>query len=159
MVDTLGIDWFDLLEVKGTLKSLLQHHNLKESIIQHSAFFIIQLSHPYTTTRKTIVLTLQTFVGRVMSLLHNMLCRFIIAFLRRSKCLLILWLLSPLAMILEPKKINSVTASTFSPSIFHEVMGPDAMILVFSMLSLSKLFHSPLSLSSRGSLVPLHFLL
>ena len=124
-------DWFDLLAVQETLKSLLQHHNSKASILQHSDFFMVQLSHPYMTTEKTIVLTMWTFVGKVMSLLFNILSRLIIAFLPRSKCLLISWLQSPSAVILEPKKIKSVTVSIVSPSICHEVMGPDAMIFVF----------------------------
>ena len=122
------MDWLDLLAVQGTLKSLLQHHSSKASILQCSAFFIVQLSHPYMTTRKTIALTRQTSVGKVMSLLFNMLPRLIIAFLLRRKHLLISWLQSPSAVILEPKKIKSVT---LSPSISHEVMGPDAMIFVF----------------------------
>ena len=122
------MDWLDLLAVQGTLKSLLQHHSSKASILQCSAFFIVQLSHPYMTTRKTIALTRQTSVGKVMSLLFNMLPRLIIAFLLRRKHLLISWLQSPSAVILEPKKIKSVTVS---PSISHEVMGPDAMIFVF----------------------------
>ena len=121
----------DLLAAQGTLKSLLQHHNSKASIPCHSAFFMVQLSHPYKTTGKTIAFTRQTFVGKVMSLLFNMLSRFVIAFLPRSKRLLISWLQSPSAVILEPKKIKSLTVSTVSPSIRHEVMGPDAMILVF----------------------------
>ena len=118
----------DLLAVQGTLESLLQHHDLKASILVHSAFFIVQLSHPYMTTGKTIALTRQTFVGKVMSLLLNTLSRLVITFLPRSKCFLISWLQSPSAMILEPPKIRS---DTVSPSICHEVMGPDAMILVF----------------------------
>ena len=109
------MDWFDLLEVKGTLKSLLQHHNSKASILQHSAFLIVQLSHPYMTTGKTIALTRRTFVGKVMSLLFNMLSRLVITFLPRSKCLLISWLQSPSAVILEPQKIKSATVSTVSP--------------------------------------------
>ena len=121
----------DLLAVQGTLKSLLQHHSSKASILQCSAFFIVQLSHPYMTTGKTIALTRQTFVGKVMSLLFNVLSRLVITFLPRSKRLLISWLQSPSPMILEPKIIKSVTVSTVSPSISHEVMGPDAMILVF----------------------------
>ena len=100
----MRIDWFDLLAVQGTLKSLLQHHSSKASVLQHSAFFLVQLSHPYRTTGKTIPLTIQTFVGKVMSLLFNMLSRFVIAFLPRSKRLLISWLQSPYAVILEPKK-------------------------------------------------------
>ena len=149
------MDWLDLLAVQGTLKSLLQHHSSKASIIQHSAFFIVQLSHPYMTTGKTIALTRQTFVGKVMSLLFNMLSRLDIIFLPRSKCLLLSWLQSPSAVILEPPKIKSATVS---PSICHEVMGPDAMILVYECWAFSQLFRSPLSLSSRGSLVLLHFL-
>ena len=144
------MDWLDLLAVQGTLKSLLQHYSSKASILRCSAFFIVQLSHPYTTTGKTIALTRQTFVGKVMSLLSNMLSRLVITFLSRSKCLLILWLQSPSAVILEPTKIKSATVS---PSICHEVMGPDAMIFVFWLLSLSQLL-----LSQRGFLVPLHFL-
>ena len=123
-----------------------------------SAFFIVQHSHPYMTTGKTITLTRWTFVGKVMSLLFNMLSRLVIAFLPRSKCLLISWLQSPSAVILEPKKIKFVTVSIVSPSICHEVMGLDAMIFVFWMLSFKQTFHSPLSLSSRGPLVLLHFL-
>ena len=125
------IDCFDRLAIQGTLKSLLQHHSSKESILQHSAFFIVQLSHPYMTTGKTIALARRTFVGKVMSLLLNMLSRLIITFLPRSKCLLISWLQSPSAVTLEPRKIKSATVSIVSPSICHEVMGPDAMILVF----------------------------
>ena len=124
------MDWLDLLAVQGTLKSLLQYHTSKSSILQRSAFFIVQLLHPYMTAGKTIALTRQTFVGKVMSLLFNMLSRLVIAFLPRSKHLLISWLQSPSAVILEPKKINSVTLSIVSPSICHGVMGPDAMILV-----------------------------
>ena len=113
------------------LKSLLQHHSSKESILWHSAFFIVQLSHPYMTTGKTIVLTKWTFVGKVMSLLFNMLSRLVITFLPRSKHLLISWLQSPSAVIWEPPKIKSDTVSIVSPPICHEVMGPDAMTLVF----------------------------
>ena len=120
-----------LLEVQGTLKSLLQHHNSKASVLWHSAFFIVQLSNPYITTGKTIALTRWTIVGKVMSLLFNMLSRLVIAFLPRSKHLLISWLQSTSAEVLEPKKIKSVTVSIVFPSICHEVMGPDAMILVF----------------------------
>ena len=125
------IDWLDLLAVQGTLKSLLQHHSSKASILLHSALFMVQLSHPYMTTGKTIALTRWTFVGKVMSLLLNMLSRMVIIFLSRSKCLLISWLQSPPAVILEPPKTTSVTVSTVSASIFHEMMGPDAMIFVF----------------------------
>ena len=152
------MDWLDLLAVQRTLKSLLQHYSSKASIFQCSAFFTVQLSHPYTTTGKNIALTRWTFVGKVMSLLFNMLSRWVITFLPRSKHLLISWLQSPSAMILKPKKIKSDTVSTVSPSISHEVMGPDAMILVFWMLSFKPTFHSPLSLSLRGSLVLPHFL-
>ena len=146
------MDWLDLLAVQGTLKSLLQHHSSKPSILQHSAFFTVQLSHPYMTTGKTIALTKRTFVGKVMSLLFNMLSRLVITFLPRSKNLLISWLQSPSAVILEPKKIQSATVSTVSPSISHEMMGPDAMILVSECQALSQLFHSPLSLFSSSSL-------
>ena len=125
------MDWLDLLAVEGTLKSLLQHHSSKASILQHSAFFTVQLSNPYMTTGKTVALTRQTFVGKVMSLLFNMLSMLVITFLPRNKRLLISWLQSPSAIILEPPKIKSDTVSTVYPSICHEVMGPDAMILVF----------------------------
>ena len=124
------MDWLDILAVQGTLKSLLQHHSSKASILQHSAFFIVQLSHPYMTIGKTKALTRWTFVGKVMFLLFNTLPMFVIAFLPRSKHLLISWLQSPSAVILEHPKIKSVTASTVSSSICHEVMGPNAMILV-----------------------------
>ena len=130
------MDWLDLLAVQGTLKSLLQHHSSKASIFWCSAFFRVQLSHPYLTTgKKTIALTRRTFVGKVMSLLFNMLFRLVITFLPRSKRPLISCLQSPSAVILAPPKIKSDTVSTVSPSISHEVMGPDAMILVFWMLS------------------------
>ena len=125
------INWFDLLAIQGTLKSLLQHHSLKASNLWHLAFFIVQLLHPHMITGKTIVLTRQTSFGKVMSLLFNMLSSLVIAFLPRSKCLLISWLQSPSAVILKPKEIKSVTVSIASPSICHEVMGPDAMILTF----------------------------
>ena len=125
------IDWLDLRAVQGTLKSLVQQHSSKPSIIQCSALFIVQLSHPYMTTGKSIALTRRSFVGKVMSLLFNMQSRLVITFLPRSKHLLISWLQSQFAVILEPLKIKSVTVSTVSPSICHEVMGPDAMILVF----------------------------
>uniref|UniRef100_A0AC11EDA5 Uncharacterized protein n=1 Tax=Ovis aries TaxID=9940 RepID=A0AC11EDA5_SHEEP len=125
------MDWLDLLAVQGTLKSLLQHHSAKPSIVQWSAFFIVQVSHPYMTTGKNIALTRQAFVGKVMSLLFNMLSMLVITFLPRSKRLLISWLQSPSAVILEPQKIKSDTISTVSPSISHEVMGPDAMIFSF----------------------------
>ena len=122
--------WFDLLAVQGTLKSLLQHHSSKASILQHSAFFIVQLSYPHMTTGRTTALTRWTFVCKVISLLFNMLSRLVIAFLPRSNRLLISWMQSPSAVILEPPKIKSATVSTVSPSISHEVMWPDAMILV-----------------------------
>ena len=125
------MDWLDLLAVQGTLKSLLQHHSSKASILRHSAFFTVQLSHPYMTTGKTIAFTRQNFVGKVMSPFFNTLSRLVITFLPRSKCLLISWLQSLYAVILEPKKIKSDTVYTISPSISREVMGPDAMIFVF----------------------------
>ena len=120
------MDWLDLLAAQGTRKSLLQHHSSKASILRHSAFFTVQLSHPYMTTGKTIALTRRAFVGKVMSLLFNMLSRLVITFLPRSKRLLISWLQSPSAVVLEPPKIKPDTVSTVSPSICHEVMGPDA---------------------------------
>ena len=135
----------DQLDLQGTLKSLFQHHSAKASILRRSAFFTVQLSHPYITTGKTIALTRWTFVGKVMSLLLNMLPWLVITFLPRSKRLLISWLQSPSAVILEPRKIKSDTVSPVSSS-FSECW------------ALSQLFHSPLSLSSRGFLVPLHFL-
>ena len=116
------MDLFDLLAVQRTLKSLLQHYSSKASILQRSGFFMVQLSHPYMTTGKIIALTIQTFFGKVMSLFFNMLSRFVIAFLPRSKRLLISWLQSPSAVILEPKKIKSLTVSIVSPSICHEVI-------------------------------------
>ena len=125
------MDLLDLLAVQETLKSLLQHHISKASILQHSAFFTVQVSHPYMTMGKTIALTRRTLVGKVMSLLLNMLSRLVITLLPRSKHLLISWLQSPSAVILEPKTIKSYTVSTVSPSICHEVMEPDAMIFVF----------------------------
>ena len=125
------MDWLDLLAVQATLKSLLQHHSSKASILRCSAFFTVQVSHPYMTTGKAIALTRRAFVGKVMSLLLNMLSRLVITFLPRRKHLLISWLQSPSAVILEPRKIKSDTVSTVSPSISHEVMGPDVMIFVF----------------------------
>ena len=122
------MDWFDLLAVQGTLKSLFQHQNSKPSVLRCSASFIVQLSHPYMTTGKTIALIGWTFVGKVMSLFLNMLSRLVIAFLSRSKRLLISWLQSLSAVILEPPKIKSATVSIVSLSICHEVMEPDAMI-------------------------------
>ena len=124
------MDWLDLLAVQGTCKSLLQHHSLKASILWRSAFFTVQLSLPYMTTGKTIALTRQTFVDKVMSLLFNVLSRLVIIFLPRRKSLLISWLQSPSGVILEPPKIKSTTVSTIYPSICHEMMEPDAMILV-----------------------------
>ena len=125
------MDWLDLLAVQGSLKSLLQHHSSKVSSLPCSAFFIVQLSHPYMTTGKTKALTRWSFVSKVMSLLLNMLSRLVITFLPRSKRVLISWLQLPSAVILEPQKIKSDTVSTVSPSISHEVMGLDAMIFVF----------------------------
>ena len=139
------MDWLDLLAVQGTLKSLLQHYSSKASILLHSAFFIVQLSHPYMTIGKAKALTRWTYVGKVMSLLFNMLSKLVIAFLSRSKCLLISWLESPSAVILEPKKIKSAIISIVSPSICHEVMGLDAMILIFWMLSFKSTFSLPSS--------------
>ena len=139
-------DWFPLgwtgwisLQAKG-LSSLLQHHSSKASILQHSAFFMVQLSHPYMTTGKTIALTTQTFVSKAMSLLFNMLSRFVIVFLPRNKHLLISWLQSLSTVILENKEIKSATVSTFSPSICHEAMGPDATILAFWLVSFKPAF-------------------
>ena len=132
------MDWLDHLgwithpyRVQGTLKGLLQHHSSKASILWYTAFFIVQHSHPYMTTGKTIALTRRKFVGKVMSLHFNMLFWLVVIFLPRSKCLLISWLESPSAVILEPKRIKSGIISIISPSICHEVMGPDAMIFVF----------------------------
>ena len=121
----------DRLKVHGALKSLLQHHSSKVSILWHSAFFMVQLSHPYMTAGKTLVLSIWTFACKVMSLLFNMLFRFVIAFLPRIKRLLISWLQLPPAMILEPKEIKSVTVSIVSSSVCHEMMGLNAMILIF----------------------------
>ena len=150
-------DWFDLLAVQWTLKSLLQHHNSKPSILWRSAFFIAQLSCPYMTTGKTVALTIWTFVSKVMSLLYNTLFRFVIAFLPRSKCLLTSWLKSPSGVILEPKKIKFV--SIVSPSIYHDMMEPDAMIFVFWILNFKPCFSISTFLpSSRDSLVPFCFL-
>ena len=128
---SLRMDWLDLPAIQGTLKSLLQHHTSKASILLHSAFLIVQLSHPYMTTGKTVALTRRTFVDKIMSLLFNMLSRLVITFLPRSKRLLISWLQSPSTEILEPKKIKSVTVSIVSPFICHKVMGLDIMIFVF----------------------------
>ena len=122
------MDWLDILTVQATLKSLLQHHSSKASILRHSTFFIVQLSHPFMTTGKIIALTRRTFVGKVMSLFFNVLSRLVITFPPKSKCILISWLQSPSAVILEPPKIKSDTVSTVSASICHEVIGLDAMI-------------------------------
>ena len=133
--------WTGWISLQSTgLSSLLQHLSSKASIFRHSAFFTVQLSHPYTTTGKTVALTRRTFVGKVMSLLFNMLSRLVIIFLPRSKCLLISWLHAPSAVILEPPKIKSATVSTVSPYISHKVIVPDAMILVFWMLSFKPVF-------------------
>ena len=141
-------DWFPLgltglisLLSKG-FKNLLQYHNSKASILWHSAFFVVQLSHPHMTTGKTIALTRWTFVGKVISLFFNMLPRLAITFFPRSKRLLISWLQSPSAVILEPPKIKSVTLCIVSPSISHEMMRPDATMLVFWMLSFNPTFSS-----------------
>ena len=131
MLISFSTDWLDLLAVQGTLKSLLQHHSSKAAILLHSAFFMAQLSHPYMTTGKTIALTRWTFVAKVMSLLSNTLSRFVATFLPRKKHLLISWLQSPSAVILEPKLVKYASVSSVSPFIYHEVMGPDATILVF----------------------------
>ena len=149
------MDWLDLLAVQQMLKSLLQYHSSKASILRHSAFFIVQLSHPYMTTGKTIALTRQTFVGKVMSLLFNVLSRLVTAFLPKSKHLLISWL--PSAPSGAPKNKVSHCFKCF-PTYLPWMMGLDAMISVFWMLNFKPAFHSPLSLSSRGSLVLLHFL-
>ena len=133
---SLKIDWFDLLAVQRTFRSLLQYYSLKASVLWCSAFFMVQLSQPYVTTGKTIGLTIQTSVGRIMSLLFNTLSRLVIAFLPRSNHLLILWLQSLSTVILEPKKRKFITPSAFPPSICHAVMGPDLMILVFLIFSL-----------------------
>ena len=144
------MDWLDLLAVQGTLKSLHQHHSSKASILQRSAFFTVQLSHPYMTTGKTTALTKRTLVGKVMSLLFNMLSRLVITFLSRSKHFLISWLQSPSSVILEPpQKIKFDTVSTVSPSISHEVMGPDAMIFVFWMLSFKPTFSPNVKITSK----------
>ena len=136
----LGWTAWDFLAVQGTLKSLLQHHSSKASILRCSTFFIVQLSHLYMTTGKNIALTRRTFVGKVMSLLFNMLSRLVITFFPGSKLLLVSWLQSPSAVTLETRKVKSATVSTVSPSICHEVMEQDAMILVFWMLSFKPTF-------------------
>ena len=152
------IYWFDLLAIQETLKSLLQHHSLKASIFQLSALLMVQLSHPYMTTEKNIALTSWIFVGNVMSLLFNMMSRFVIAFLPRRKYLLILCLQSPSTAVLEARKMKSVTVYTFPPSTCYEVMGSGAWSKFFECWVSSQLFQSPLSPSSRDSLVPLRFL-
>ena len=134
------IDWLDPLAVQGTLRSLLQHHTSKASNFWHWAFFMVQPSHPYTTTGKTITLTIWTFVGKMMSLLFNTPFRFVIAFLARSKYLLISWLQLLYTVILQPKKIKSLTVCIVYPFICHELVGQDAMILVFWMLSFRPAF-------------------
>ena len=137
----LGFDWFELLAVQRTLRSVLQHHNLKASILQCSAFFMIHFLHPHMNTRKTVAFTpIQTFACKVMSLLFNALSRFVIAFLSRSNCLWLSWLQSLSVVILESKKIKSVTISTFSLSMWDEKMGLNAMSLVFWMLSFKPAF-------------------
>ena len=146
-LSSFRMDCLDLFAVQGTLKSLLQYHSSKASILQHSAFFTVQLSHPYMTTGKTIALTRWTFVGKVLSLLFNTLFRLVITFLPRSKCLLISWLQSPSAVILEPRKVKSATVSL---SVSHEVMEPDAMILVFWILSFKPTFSLACLLSSEA---------
>ena len=160
------MDWLDLLAIHGTLKSLFQHHSSNASILRHWAFSIDQLSHPYMTIGKSIALTRRTFVGKVMFVLFNMLPRLVITFIPRVSVFLISWLQLPFSVILESPKLNCLTISTVSPSISrvspsisHEVMGLDAIVLVFWILSLKPTFYSSLSFSSRGSLVPLHFLL
>ena len=125
------INWFDLLAVQETLKRLLQHHYLKASVLQHSVFLMVQLWHPFMTTGKSRALTIGTFVGKVMSLLLNMLSVFVIAFLPRSICLFISWLQSLSEVISEPRKIKSVTASTSSSSIYHKIMRLGVIILIF----------------------------
>ena len=151
------MDWLDLLAVQRTLNSLLQHHSSKASVLWCSAFFIVQLSHPYITTGRTIALTRRTFVGKVMSLLLNMLSRLVISFLSRNKRLLISWLQSPIAVILETQKIKSYTVSIVSPSISHEVMGLDTVIFIFWMLTFKPAFSLSSLPSWRGSSGPLCF--
>ena len=157
MLVSFRIDWFDLIVVQRTVKSFLQHHSSKPSLVWHSAFYKAQLSHPYMTTGKTLSLTIQIFVSKVMSLLFSILSNFVIAFCPRNKHLLISWLQSQSLVILEPKIMKSDTISIFPPSTCHEVMGQHAMIFVFECWVLSQLFHSPLS-PSRGSVVPLCFM-
>ena len=157
-VISFRMDWLDLLAVQGTLKSHLQHHSSKASILLYSAFFMVQPSHPHMTIGKTLALAIWTFVGKVMSLLFNTLSSFVIPFLPRSKLLLISWLQSPSTVILEPKKIKSVTVPIVSPSICHKWWSQMPWSSFSECWVLSQLFHSPLSVSSWGSLVPLLFL-
>ena len=158
MLVSFRIDWFDLIVVQRTVKSFLQHLSSKPSLVWHSAFYKAQLSYPYMTTGKTISLTIQIFVSKVMSLLFSILSNFVIAFCPRNKHLLISWLQSQSLVILEPKIMKSDTISIFPPSTCHEVMGQHAMIFVFECWVLSQLFNSFFSPSAKGSLVPLHFL-
>ena len=152
------MDWLDLLAVQGTLKSLLQHHSSKASILQHSAFFIVQFSHPYMATGKNIALTRQTFVGKVMPLLFNMLSKLVITFLPRSKSILISWLQSPSAVILEPPKLNLSLFPLFLQLFTMKWWDQMPWSSFSKCWALSQLFHSPLSLSSRGTSALLHFL-
>ena len=152
------MDLLDLLAVQETLKSLLQHHSSKASILQHSAFFIVQLSHPYMTAGKTIALTRWTFVGKVMSLLFNMLSRFVIAFLPKSKCLFISWLQSPSAVVWSPREQSQPLFPLFPHLFAMKWWDWMPWSSFFECSVLSQLIHSPLSISSRGPLVPLHFL-
>ena len=152
------MDWLGLLVVQGTLKSLLQHHSSKASILWGSAFFIVQLTHPYMTTGKTIALTTQTFVDIVMSLLFNMLSRLVSTFLSRCKRFLIPWLKSPSAVILMPRKMKSTTVFTVYPSIGHEVMEPDAVTLVFKMLSFKPTFSLSSFTFMKRFFILLHFM-
>ena len=152
--DWFPLGWTDWNSLQSKRLKSLQHHSSKASILWYYEFFIVQLSHPHMTTGKTIALTRRTFVGKVTSLLLNILSGLVITFLPRSKCLLISWLQSPSAVILKPKKIKSVTVS---PSICHEVMVPNDMILVFWILSFKPAFSLSSFTSSKGSLVPLHF--
>ena len=152
------MDWLDLLAVQGTLKSFLQQHSSKASILQCSAYFMVQLCHPYITTGKNTALTRWTFVSKVMSLIFNILSSLVITFLPRSKCLLVSWLQSPSEVILEPKKIKSLTVSIVSSSICMKWWDQMPWSSFFECWILSQVFHSPLSVSSRGSLVLLRFL-
>ena len=154
------MDWLDILAVQGTLKSPLQHHSSKTSVLRHSAFFIAQLWNPYMTTGKILALTRWTFVGKVMFLLLNMLSRLVISFLPRSKRLLISWLQSPSVVILEPKKMKFLTLFLLFLHLFAmKWWDPTEWSSFSECWALSQLFNSPLSLSSRGFLAPLHFLL